>query len=191
MRAYDRALPLLTLSGGEAARAATAAGLSVVVEAFADRAYQSDGTLVPRGQPGAVLTDPGVVAARAVAMATSYVVTSVTGAEIAVRPRSFNCCGARQQVEGLKDEADLCISDTRQLAVAVASHIFSVQSVTARGGQVYAAKNIEQCGFTGPGRAAHDDKFASSNTKRNRLQSLYDAVFTARVRFRNAFEFDH
>jgi 5-oxoprolinase (ATP-hydrolysing) subunit A len=88
VRAYDGALPLLTLSGGEAARAATAAGLSVVVEAFADRAYQSDGTLVPRGQPGAVLTDPGVVAARAVAMATSYVVTSVTGAEIAVRSRS-------------------------------------------------------------------------------------------------------
>jgi len=88
VRAYDGALPLLTLRGGEAARAASAVGLPVIVEAFADRAYQSDGTLVPRGQPGAVLTDPGVVAARAVAMATSYVVTSVTGAEIAVRPRS-------------------------------------------------------------------------------------------------------
>ena len=88
VRAYDGGLPLLTLPGGEAARAAGAVGLAVVAEAFADRAYQSDGTLVPRGQPGAVLTDPGIVAARAVAMATSYVVTSVTGAEIAVRPRS-------------------------------------------------------------------------------------------------------
>ena len=65
IRAYDAALPLLTLPGGEAARAAAAAGLAVVAEAFADRAYQSDGTLVPRGRPGAVLTDPGIVAARA------------------------------------------------------------------------------------------------------------------------------
>ncbi len=89
IRAYDAALPLLTLPGGEAARAAAAAGLAVVAEAFADRAYQSDGTLVPRGRPGAVLTDPGIVAARAVAMATLHVVVSATGAEIAAAPRSL------------------------------------------------------------------------------------------------------
>ncbi len=89
IRAYDAALPLLTLPGGEAARAAAAAGLAVVAEAFADRAYQSDGTLVPRGRPGAVLTDPGIVAARAVAMATRHVVVSATGAEIAAAPRSL------------------------------------------------------------------------------------------------------
>jgi 5-oxoprolinase (ATP-hydrolysing) subunit A len=87
--AYDAALPLLTLPGGQAARAAAAAGLPVVAEAFADRAYQPDGTLVPRGQPGAVLTDPGLVAARAVGMATRNAVVSATGAEIAVRPRSL------------------------------------------------------------------------------------------------------
>ena len=87
--ADDAALPLLTLPGGEAARAAAAAGLAVVAEAFADRAYQSDGTLVPRGRPGAVLTDPGIVAARAVAMATRHVVVSATGAEIAAAPRSL------------------------------------------------------------------------------------------------------
>ena len=89
IRAYDAALPLLTLPGGEAARAAAAAGLRVVAEAFADRAYESDGTLVPRGRPGAVLTDPGIVAARAVAMATRHLVVSATGAEIAVAPRSL------------------------------------------------------------------------------------------------------
>jgi UPF0271 protein len=85
---YDPALPLLTLPAGEAARAAAAAGLAVVAEAFADRAYQPDGTLVPRGQPGATLTDPAAVAARVVAMATRQVVESAAGEEIAVRPRS-------------------------------------------------------------------------------------------------------
>ena len=89
VRAYDPELPLLTLPGGEAARAAAAAGLPAVAEAFADRAYQSDGTLVPRGTPGAVLTDPAMVAARAVAMATRHVVMSAAGAEIAVQPRSL------------------------------------------------------------------------------------------------------
>ena len=87
-RSYDAALPLLTLPAGEAARAAAAAGLPVVAEAFADRAYQPDGTLVPRGQPGATLTDPAIVAARVVAMATRQVVESAAGAEIVVRPRS-------------------------------------------------------------------------------------------------------
>ena len=89
VRSYDPALPVLTLPGGEAARAAAAAGLPVVTEAFADRAYRADGTLVPRGQPGAVLTDPEIVAARTVGMATRQVVQAADGAEIAVRPRSI------------------------------------------------------------------------------------------------------
>lgn len=86
---YDPALPLLTLAGGAAAQAAAAAGLPVVAEAFADRAYRADGTLVSRGQPGAVLTDPALVAARAVAMATRQVVESAVGTQVPVRPRSI------------------------------------------------------------------------------------------------------
>jgi UPF0271 protein len=86
---YDPALPLLTLAGCAAAQAAQAAGLPVVAEAFADRAYRADGTLVPRGQPGAVLTDPALVAARAVAMATRQVVESAVGTQVRVRPRSI------------------------------------------------------------------------------------------------------
>jgi UPF0271 protein len=89
IRSFDPALPLLTLPGGEAARAAAAVGLSVIAEAFADRAYLADGTLVPRGQPGAVLTDPAHVAARAVAMVTRQAVESADGAQIAIRPRSI------------------------------------------------------------------------------------------------------
>ena len=43
---------------GELARRGRAAGLTVVFEAFADRAYRPDGRLVPRASPGAVLGDP-------------------------------------------------------------------------------------------------------------------------------------
>jgi 5-oxoprolinase (ATP-hydrolysing) subunit A len=86
--AYDPGLPLLTLPGGEAARVAADAGLTVVAEAFADRSYRADGTLVPRGQPGAVITDPVRVAARAASMATSHTVESVDGREVPAPFRS-------------------------------------------------------------------------------------------------------
>lgn len=57
-------LPVLTLPHGVFGDRARALGLRVVTEAFADRAYRDDGTLVPRGEPGAVLHDPAAVAAR-------------------------------------------------------------------------------------------------------------------------------
>jgi 5-oxoprolinase (ATP-hydrolysing) subunit A len=88
VRSYDPALPLLTLPGSQADQAATAAGLTVVAEAFADRAYNDDGTLVPRGRDGAVLTDPAVVAGRAVAMATGRQIESAAGRQIRICPRS-------------------------------------------------------------------------------------------------------
>jgi len=86
--AYDRSFPLLTLPGSEAAAAAQAAGLTVIAEAFADRAYNNDGTLVPRGRSGAVLTDAAAVAARAVTMVTGRKVESAAGREIRISPRS-------------------------------------------------------------------------------------------------------
>ncbi len=86
--AYDRRLPLLTLPDSEAERAAAEAGLTVVAEAFADRAYRADGTLVPRGQPGALITDPATAAARVASMATSRMLPSLDGLEIPARFRS-------------------------------------------------------------------------------------------------------
>jgi 5-oxoprolinase (ATP-hydrolysing) subunit A len=87
--AYDPGLPLLTLPGSEAARAGAAAGLTVVPEGFADRAYRADGTLVPRGLPGAVISDPDVVAPRAAQIATSRVLLSVDGQQVPVPVRSL------------------------------------------------------------------------------------------------------
>jgi UPF0271 protein len=69
MVALDPALMLLTTGGSEAASAAAAAGLGVAAEGFADRAYQDDGSLVPRSEAGAVLADPAAVTAQAVRLA--------------------------------------------------------------------------------------------------------------------------
>ena len=63
-------LPVLGLPGSAWLRLADEAGLRVVHEAFADRAYTPQGTLVSRRQPGSVLHDREEIAKRCVAMAT-------------------------------------------------------------------------------------------------------------------------
>jgi 5-oxoprolinase (ATP-hydrolysing) subunit A len=89
IRRYDPALPLLTLPGSAAMRAAEEAGIPAVAEGFADRAYTAEGRLVSRREPGAVLHDPGQVATRAVVMATEGRVETVDGGEVAVEVRSL------------------------------------------------------------------------------------------------------
>jgi UPF0271 protein len=86
---YDPALPLLTMPGSATEAAAIEVRLPVVTEAFADRGYCDDGTLVPRGQPGAVLTDPDQVAARAAAMITTGSVPTASGTELQLSARSL------------------------------------------------------------------------------------------------------
>ena len=76
---YDDALPLLGLPGSALLRAAGAAGLRAVAEAFADRGYRPDGTLVPRREQGAVLHDPEAVAQRVVHLVTRREVVAVDG----------------------------------------------------------------------------------------------------------------
>jgi 5-oxoprolinase (ATP-hydrolysing) subunit A len=88
IRAYDATLPLLTLPGCVAAREAAAAGLRVVTEAFADRAYTGDGRLLRRDQPGSVLTDPPAVAARAVALVSAAPLPAADGGEVRIAARS-------------------------------------------------------------------------------------------------------
>ena len=70
---------LVAPAGSAALAVAARCGVAAVAEAFADRAYRSDGRLVDRGQPGAVLTDPAEVAARAVRLAVDGVVAAVDG----------------------------------------------------------------------------------------------------------------
>ncbi|MER7517391.1 5-oxoprolinase subunit PxpA [Streptomyces sp. NPDC126499] len=86
---YARGLPVLGLPGSRLHEAAVRAGLPVVGEAFGDRAYRADGTLLPRGQEGAVVTDPAEVVERSVSMARFGVVTAHCGRSVAVRARSL------------------------------------------------------------------------------------------------------
>lgn len=72
-------LPVLGLPGSRLLAAAEAAGLPAVAEAFADRGYTPEGTLVPRGQPGALLTDTDAVVARAVRLAERGELVAVDG----------------------------------------------------------------------------------------------------------------
>lgn len=89
VRAVDASLVLLGLDGSAMLRAGEDVGLAVAREAFVDRAYQPDGTLLPRGEPGAVLTDPAQVATRAVRMVTEHHVVAVDGTRHLVRPDSL------------------------------------------------------------------------------------------------------
>jgi 5-oxoprolinase (ATP-hydrolysing) subunit A len=86
---YDPSLAVLGAPGSPLLAVADALGMEPVAEAFADRGYRSDGTLVPRGEPGALITDPAAVAARAVAIATEHKVTAVDGSPVVVSARSL------------------------------------------------------------------------------------------------------
>ncbi|MFD0440860.1 LamB/YcsF family protein [Streptomyces chartreusis] len=85
----DATLPVLGLPGSRVLELAAKAGLPAVTEAFADRAYTERGTLVPRGQDGAVVTDPEAVVKRSVGLARSGTVTARSGVEVEVRARSL------------------------------------------------------------------------------------------------------
>ncbi|MGJ7419612.1 LamB/YcsF family protein [Streptomyces cinereoruber] len=106
----DRTLPVLGLPGSRLHGAAAAAGLPVVAEAFGDRAYQGDGSLLPRGREGAVVTDPAEVVERSLALARLGTVTAHDGTPVAVRARSLCLHGdtpgavelARRVREGLE-----------------------------------------------------------------------------------------
>jgi UPF0271 protein len=86
---YDRTLPVLGLPGSAWLRLASAAGLTVVHEAFADRAYTPSGTLVSRREAGAVLHDADEIAARCTAMATGQPIADNEGGSLKVEPASI------------------------------------------------------------------------------------------------------
>ncbi|MEU4496339.1 5-oxoprolinase subunit PxpA [Streptomyces sp. NPDC023998] len=85
----DPGLPVMCLPDSAMHLEAQRAGLEVISEAFVDRAYTAAGTLVPRGEPGAVITDPRQVAHRAVMLAREGRVTTQDGEPVHVQARSL------------------------------------------------------------------------------------------------------
>jgi UPF0271 protein len=111
-----RSLPVLGL-GDALAAAAARAGLPFVREAFLDRGYLADGSLVPRGQPGALLRDAGEVAERAVRLAEQHEVVAVDGTVIST------------------DAVSLCVHGDTPAAVEMARavrHALDVRGIVVR-----------------------------------------------------------
>jgi UPF0271 protein len=75
----DPGLALYGLAGSELLRAAERAGLRPVAEVFADRGYRADASLVPRSQPGAMVSNVTEAVARTLRMVREGVVVAVTG----------------------------------------------------------------------------------------------------------------
>ncbi len=75
-------LILVGLAGSLVKEAATKVGIPFASEGYCDRAYHSDGTLVSRTQPGAVITDVLEIAGRAVRMVLGETFCSVEGSEL-------------------------------------------------------------------------------------------------------------
>jgi UPF0271 protein len=84
----DPSLPVVGLAGSSFLRRAAGEGLHVVAEAFADRAYDASGALVPRSRPGAVLHDQGEVCDRVLQLVETGTVRSVDGVDVELRADS-------------------------------------------------------------------------------------------------------
>jgi len=82
-------LAILALDESAQVEVATAMGFPVVREAYADRAYQPNGLLVPRSEPGAVLQDAGLIAERAVRLARQSEIIAIDGTVIQSEARSL------------------------------------------------------------------------------------------------------
>lgn len=82
-------------------------GLSFISEAFVDRAYEPDGTLVPRKEPGAVHDDLNVATTQAVRLASDGEVTARNGVIIKVRVDTLcihgDTPGAAQKARAVRD----------------------------------------------------------------------------------------
>jgi 5-oxoprolinase (ATP-hydrolysing) subunit A len=82
VRAVDPSLVLFGLANSQLVRAASAAGLAVASEAFADRGYLANGELAPRSAPGGVVSDVDAVLRRATGMVLEQVVEALDGTRV-------------------------------------------------------------------------------------------------------------
>lgn len=86
---YNPDLKLMGLAGHNLVTAGQEAGLQVVNEVFADRAYEKDGTLVSRRKEGAMITDPDLALERVIRMVTEGKVETIDGEDIDIQADSI------------------------------------------------------------------------------------------------------
>ncbi len=122
VRAIDQALILLAPAASQLVVAGRVAGLRVVEEIFADRAYLPDGQLVPRARPDAMIHGPAACLAHVLAMLEAGALIAVDGTRIATPIGS------------------ICVHGDTPDAVGVAGHLR--ERLGARGHQVVSLPEI-------------------------------------------------
>ncbi|WP_246796202.1 5-oxoprolinase subunit PxpA [Burkholderia perseverans] len=85
---FDPSVAVFGLAGSGFVAAARRAGLAAVEEVFADRGYRADGSLVPRGEPGALVDDEAAMLARTLEMVRDRRVRAVTGEWVALNAQT-------------------------------------------------------------------------------------------------------
>ncbi|BAD84525.1 hypothetical protein, conserved, LamB/YcsF family [Thermococcus kodakarensis KOD1] len=105
---FDKNLIFVTLSGSRPAEIAEEMGVKVAHEVFADRAYNPDGTLVPRSKPGAVIEDKEEIAERVISMVKDGGVRAINGEWVELKVDT------------------ICLHGDNPKAVEIAAHIRKV-----------------------------------------------------------------
>ena len=101
--AFDPRLIVVGPPQSELLRSAVAAGLAVAAEGFADRSYEPDGSLTPRGRTGAVIEDPAVVSHRAVRLVCDGEVSTPAGTVLRLRVDTICVHGDTPGAAGLAE----------------------------------------------------------------------------------------
>lgn len=121
IKAVNPSLALLVLAGAPIVEQARQAGLKVVCEAFADRAYNSDGSLVNRRIAGAVIHDPELITQRMLRLVREGVVEAVDGSIVPLQADSICVHGdnpaAVQTAKALRDAFEVNNVHLRSFAV--------------------------------------------------------------------------
>jgi UPF0271 protein len=126
VKSFDRDLVVLTLPHSEIEAAAERQSLRIARELLADRAYDDTGNVVPRKQPGAMITDPEIAAERIIQMLTDRALTSINGKKVPLARMDSICIhgdepGAVEMANAIRRrlaEANVSIVPLHQLDIA-------------------------------------------------------------------------
>jgi UPF0271 protein len=122
MKAVDPRLVYVVMPGRPSVKAAEKLGVPMLQEIFADRAYQDNGQLVMRSQPGAMIHDVGAAAERILRALEDNEMVSVTGKKVPVKVESICVHG----------DTPTAVEMARQLRQRIAAAGVDVKPYTAR-----------------------------------------------------------
>ncbi|HDZ10501.1 MAG TPA: LamB/YcsF family protein [Pseudohongiella sp.] len=112
VKSFDASLTLVGLAGSQLLRAGHEAGIKTCAEAFVDRAYQADGSLLPRSCDGAVIEDTEVAMQQAMSIITEQRVQTHDGKMIPIVADTLCVHGDTPQALAFAQALHLCLGDT-------------------------------------------------------------------------------